>query len=197
MTDATAPYDTEPPIAGDEVSTLLAGLERQRAIFAWKVSGLDEAGLAFRIESSELTLGGLIKHLAFIEDLKFNTMVLGEDLVAPWDAVDWENDQRWPWYSAAKDSPEDLYGLWHDAVGRARVAIDQAIAEGGLDMRARYGFGDDPENAFSLRRMLFDTIEEYARHAGHADLIREALDGLVGQDPPGAVYPFEPPAGKA
>ncbi|GIF62824.1 mini-circle protein [Asanoa ishikariensis] len=183
-----------PPAAGDEVATLLGSLERQRATFAWKVGGLDEKGLSAKVGVSTITLGGLVKHLAFIEDFKFTTMLLGEDLVAPWDAVDWEHDAGWPWHSAADDSPEVLYALWHGAVARSRASIAQALAKGGLDVRIEYGYGDDPDEALSLRRLLVDIIEEYARHAGHADLIREAFDGVVGEDPPGAVYPYEPPA---
>jgi hypothetical protein len=194
MTDPNEQGIFGPPVAGDEAATLLGSLERQRATFAWKVGGLDEKGLAAKVGASALTLGGLIKHLAFVEDLKFTTMLLGQDLVAPWNAVDWENDVDWPWNSAAEDSPGVLYGLWHDAVGRSRVSIARAVAQGGLDVRIKWGFGDDPDDALSLRRLLVDIIEEYARHVGHADLIRETIDGLVGEDPPGAVYPYEPPA---
>lgn len=194
MSDADEQNTWGPPAAGDELATLLGGLERQRATFAWKVGGLDEKALSTRLGASALTLGGLVKHLAFVEDLKFTTMLLGEDLVAPWNGVDWENDGDWPWHSAANDTPETLYGLWHDAVARSRVSVAQAVTKGGLDVRIEYGFGDDPDEALSLRRLLVDVLEEYARHVGHADLIREAVDGSVGEDPPEAVYPFVPPA---
>jgi hypothetical protein len=182
-----------PPTAGDETANLLGSLERQRATFGWKVGGLDEKALAVKVGASDLTLGALLKHLAFVEDLKFTTMLLGQDLVAPWNAVDWENDAAWPWYSAADDSAQTLYDLWHDAVARSRASVATALAAGGLDARIEYGFGDDPEDAISLRRLLVDIIEEYARHVGHADLIRETIDGLVGEDPPGPVYPYESP----
>ncbi|ASW54329.1 DinB family protein [Plantactinospora sp. KBS50] len=194
MSDADEQNTWGPPAAGDELATLLGGLERQRATFAWKVGGLDEKALSTRLGTSALTLGGLVKHLAFVEDLKFTTMLLGEDLVAPWNGVDWENDGDWPWHSAANDTPETLYGLWHDAVARSRASVAQAVAKGGLDVRIEYGFGDDPDEALSLRRLLVDVLEEYARHVGHADLIREAVDGSVGEDPPEAVHPFVPPA---
>jgi hypothetical protein len=81
-----------PPTAGDEVATLLGSLERQRATFAWKVADLDSNGLAAEVGASAITLGGLIKHLAFVEDFKLTTMLLGQNLVPPWDAVDWEHD---------------------------------------------------------------------------------------------------------
>lgn len=183
-----------PPTAGDEVATLLGSLERQRATFAWKVADLDSNGLAAKVGASAITLGGLIKHLAFVEDFKLTTMLLGQNLVPPWDAVNWEHDAGWPWHSAAQDCPEALYDLWHNAILRSRASVTRAMTQGGLDLRIKYGHGGDPDNAPSLRRLLADIIEEYARHVGHADLIRETIDGLVGEDPPMAVYPYQPPA---
>jgi hypothetical protein len=96
--------------------------------------------------------------------------------------VDWDADPDWEWHSAAKDSPGQLYALWQEAVARSRSAAAAALAEGGLDQLARSTAWSEPP---SLRRLLIDLIEEYARHVGHADLIRESVDGLVGEDPPG------------
>ena len=92
MTFLAGPSGFGPPAAGDEVATLLGSLERQRATFAWKVAGLDSKALAAHVGASAITLGGLIKHLAFVEDLKLTTMLIGRSLVPPWDAVDWERD---------------------------------------------------------------------------------------------------------
>jgi hypothetical protein len=72
--------------------------------------------------------------------------------------------------------------LWRDAVARSRAAVTEALADGGLARLARRTWPDG--RAPSLRRSLIDLIEEYARHVGHADLIRESVDGLVGEDPP-------------
>jgi hypothetical protein len=68
-------------------------------------------------------------------------------------------------------------------VARSRSAVTETLAGGGLEQLARYtaSSGESP----SLRRILIDMIEEYARHVGHADLIRESVDGLTGEDPPG------------
>ena len=190
----TAPADQdriEPPVAGSEVATLLGSMERQRATFAWKAADLDAAGLATTVGASSLTLGGLLKHLAWVEELKFSTVLHGRPPAAPWDAVDWDADPEWPWRSAADDSPEHSYRLWHDAVVKARAAIAEALADGGLDRRVAWMPDDVPEHP-SLRRLLADVLEEYARHTGHADLIREAVDGRVGEDAPGAVFPFPP-----
>ncbi len=172
----------EPPVAGDETATLLGSLERQRATLAWKCGGLDAAGLRARLEPSAITLGGLLKHLALVEDEYFTRRLLGRELGPPWDTVDWDAGPDWDWHSAAEDTPDQLMSLWQDAVARSRAAVTEALADGGLDQLVRHAWPDG--RAPSLRRILIDLIEEYARHVGHADLIRESVDGLVGEDPP-------------
>ena len=171
-----------PPDAGDETATLLGFLERQRATFAWKCGGLDAAGLRATVGASTLTLGGMLKHLARFEDDMSSEWLHGREQLPPWNAVDWSADPAWDWRSAADDSPEQLYALWRDAVARSRALLAAAMAEGGPARRA--GGADSP--APSLRYILLNMIEEYARHNGHADLIRESIDGRVGQDPPRA-----------
>jgi len=185
----------EPPLAGDETATLLGSLERQRATFAWKCGGLDAAGLRATVGASSITLGGLLKHLALGEDTNFSRKLLGRDLGPPWDTVDWDADPDWEWRSAAADTPAQLYALWQDAVVRSRSLVAEALADGGLGQLSRRTWPDG--RAPSLRRILIDLIEEYARHVGHADLLREAVDGLVGEDPSGSPYPYEPPASRA
>ncbi len=171
----------EPPLAGDEIATLLGSLERERAILAWKCGGLDAAGLRARLAPSSMTLGGLLKHLALVEDEYFSRRLLGRDLRAPWDTVDWDADPDWEWNSTERDSPGQIYALWHDAVARSRFAVAEALADGGLD-RLAMGITDCRGESPSLRRILIDLIEEYARHVGHADLIRESVHGLTGED---------------
>ncbi len=172
----------EPPAAGNETDTLLGSLERQRATLAWKCGGLDAAGMRATTAASTITLGGLLKHLANVEDDYFSGRLLGLDPLPPWDAVDWDADPDWDWRSAAEDTPEQLMTLWQDAVARSRAAVTEALANGGLDQLAQRTWPDG--RAPSLRRIMIDLIEEYARHVGHADLIRESVDGLVGEDPP-------------
>jgi hypothetical protein len=174
----------EPPLAGDETATLLGSLERQRAVLAWKCGGLDAAGLRATTAASTITLGGLLKHLANVEDDYFSARLLGREPGPPWDTVDWDADPDWDWHSAAEDTPEELMAIWQDAVARSRSSVTEALADGGLGQLAR-GVTDSRGESPSLRRILIDLIEEYARHAGHADLIRESVDGLVGEDPPG------------
>jgi hypothetical protein len=181
----------EPPVAGDEATTLLGSLERQRATFAWKCSGLGAAGLRATHAPSSMTLGGLLKHLALVEDNYFSRKLLGRELGAPWDTVDWDADPDWEWHSAAHDTPEELFALWHAAVARSREAVAEALTGGDLGQLSRRPWPDG--RAPSMRRILVDLIEEYARHTGHADLIRESVDGLVGEDPPGEPIAYAPP----
>jgi Protein of unknown function (DUF664) len=165
--------------AGDEVETLLSTLDRNRATFAWKCGGLDAAGMTARLSPSTLTLGGLVKHLALIEDHYFTAMLAGREMPEAWHAYDGDG---WEWRTAADDTPEDLIALWRAAVARSRGAVAEALAGDGLDTLAA-----NPTHwgaTLNLRRILADLIEEYARHTGHADLIRESIDGLVGEDAP-------------
>ena len=171
----------EPPVAGDEAATLLGFLERQRATFAWKCGGLDAVGLRATVGASSMTLGGMLKHLARFEDDMVSEWLHGRPQRPPWDTVDWHTDHDWDWRSATEDPPERLYALWREAVARSRSLVTEALADGGLERRGRGAHGELP----SLRYILINMIEEYARHNGHADLIRESVDGLVGHDPPG------------
>jgi uncharacterized damage-inducible protein DinB len=179
MTNVDEQGRPEPPEAGDETDTLLGFLEYQRATFAWKCAGLDAVGLGATVGASSMTLGGMLKHLALVEDSWCSERLRGRAPVPQWDAVDWDADPDWEWHSAAKDTPEQLVALWQEAVARSRAGVTEALADGGLDQRARQpsprGF------APSLRWIVCHMIEEYARHNGHADLIRESVDGLTGE----------------
>ena len=181
MTDDNKAIVSHPPVAGNERDMLLGELERVRGYIAWKCGNLDTAGLTATLGPSTMTLGGLLKHLALVEDDWFSVKLHGRDRHEPWNTVDWDADPDWDWQSAADDSPEQLMSLWQDAVARSRSLVAEAIAEGGLDRPAAFSWpgGQTP----NLRRILADMIEEYARHVGHADLIRESVDGLVGEDP--------------
>jgi Protein of unknown function (DUF664) len=175
-------YPWEPPLAGTEVEHLLGALDRLRTTFRWKADELDESGLQARIGASALTIGGLLKHLAAEEDYLTTTKMAGQPMGAPWDATGWDGSNDWEFSSAADDSPAELYALYDGAVERSRARLDAALANGGLDQLAHVS-GPDGRHA-SLRRLVCDLIEEYGRHTGHADLLREAVDGRVGEDPP-------------
>jgi len=185
MANSDLPW--EPPLAGTEDEHLVGALDRLRTTFRWKADDLDPAGLQTHVGASSLTLGSLLKHLALVEDHIFSTKLSGQPLGAPWDTADWDSDQDWEFTSAANDTPEQLYTLWDSAVERSRARLDAALADGGLDQLVHVS-APDGRHA-SLRRLVCDLIEEYGRHTGHADLIREAVDGRVGEDPPAGWAP--------
>jgi uncharacterized damage-inducible protein DinB len=170
MTDNETPW--EPPLAGTEVEHLIGALDRLRATFRWKADGLDAAGLRTRIGASALTIGGLLKHLAVVEDHTFATKLRGEPSGHEDDGFDLTPD----------DSPAQLYRRWDEAVERSRARLATALAAGGLDQLVHVSTPDGQHAG--LRRLVCDLIEEYGRHTGHADLLREAVDGRVGEDPP-------------
>ena len=114
----------------------------------------------------------------------------GEPPRGPWAGVDWDADPDWEFTSAAADTPEQLYRLWDEAVERSRARTEAALADGGLDQLVHAS--DDDGRRASFRRLLCDLVEEYGRHTGHADLLREAVDGLVGEDPPAGWRPVGP-----
>ena len=178
-TDAT-PW--EPPLAGTEVEHLTGALDRLRTTFRWKAGGLDAAGLQARVGASALTLGGLLKHLSRAEDEIFGPKLRGTPLGAPWDTADWKADPEWDFNSAAADTPGQLYALWDGTVARSRATLAAAVADGGLDQLVHLTWPG--RGQLSLRRLVCDLIEEYGRHTGHADLLRESVDGVVGEDPP-------------
>jgi hypothetical protein len=162
---------------GAEIDTAVITLERNRLTFAWKCSDVDAAGLALRLGASSVTLGGLLKHLAWVEELSFQNQLAGRQSMAAFDQLDLEGDwEDWAWRTAANDTPDALRALWAETVHRSRDALAEALSRGGLEQPTHDGM--------SLRRLLADMIEEYARHTGHADLLREQVDGTTGEGAP-------------
>lgn len=181
-----------PPLAADETDTILGFLDYQRATLAWKCAGLDAAGLGATVGPSPMTLDGMLKHLARVEDWWCSWWLWERPPQPPWDTVDWNTDPDWDWHSATGDTPEQIRALWEDAVARSRPLVAEAPVAGGLEHLAQLAdhwdgeswsivwatAGDTPP---TLRWILFHLIEEYAPHIGHADLLREAVDGLTGE----------------
>ncbi len=169
----------EPPITSGEIDTALGFLDFQRATLAWRTGGLDRDGLAMTVGDSTITLGGLLKHMAWVEDYWFSYRLHGNDPDAAWADVDWDADPDWEWNSAADDEPDALRTLWEHAVARSRALTAAALDDAGLDRPASTPWtnGQSP----SLRWIVLHMLEEYARHNGHADLIRESVDGQTGE----------------
>jgi Protein of unknown function (DUF664) len=172
---------TEPSWTATEGEMMLFSLERSRAQFAWKVGGLDANALQQPFPPSTMTLAGLVKHVALVEDKFTYEFLTGEPYGAPWNAVEGMSVWEWGWRSAVDDTPAELYALWRAAVARSRAAWAQALSTGDLGQPSKLVLDDGSPN---LRRAMADLTDEYARHVGHADLLREAVDGLVGEDPP-------------
>ena len=127
-------WDLERFMHGDEIDTAVITLERNRRTFAWKCAGLGAEGLALRLGASSVTLGGLLKHLAWVEELYFQNRLAGRQSRAPFDQLDPDEDwEDWAWSTAADDSPDALRALWVDTVHRSRDALAEALSRGGLE----------------------------------------------------------------
>ncbi len=175
----------EPPHQGGEAATLLGFLDYQRATLEWKCRGLSDEQLRVTLRPSAMTLGGLLKHVACVEDSWFTEVVAGEPLPEPWASVDFQAEPDWTWHSAAFDSGEYLRALWTERVNRSRAVVQRQLGsnEETALSQTRAGSPDDPwggQERVSLRWVLMHMIEEYARHNGHADLMRESIDGQTG-----------------
>ena len=176
------PDRTDPPLRADEVTMLRSFLTYHRDTFRQKTGGLTRDQLNATLPPSTMTLGGMTKHLALVESSWFSEDLLGEPMMAPFDAVDWEADRDWDWHSAVDDSPEELRALFDAAVAASDRIVDEVLASGdGLDRLSAVESRRPGEGRFSLRWILVHMIEEYARHNGHADLLRESIDGTTGE----------------
>jgi len=167
---------TDPPLAGDEKATLVGYLDYHRDTLRLKTAGLNADQLDICLAPSTMTLGGMLKHLAFVEHWWFYCVFEGHEYAEPWASVDWKSDADWDWHSATEDTPEELRAILDDAVASSDEIIGGVNDLGRLSVRA--GRAGDP---FSMRWILAHMVEEYARHNGHADLIREWIDGEVGE----------------
>ena len=161
--------------APDERTALVEMLDYYRAVMLRKAEGLDDAQLAARLAPSDLTLGGLLMHLALVEDGWFQSTFVGGELGEPWNGFDWESDPDWEFHHAHEFSREVIVAQYEGSVARSRRVVEAVES---LDMLAAKKNQDG--EAYNLRWILVHLIEEYARHAGHADLIRESIDGATG-----------------
>ncbi len=158
----------------DERSTLTGYLRDYRLTIELKCSGLDAAGMACRsVEPSNLSLLGLVRHLTDVERHWFRQVLAGQD--APW--LYRRDDDRDAAFNDAVADPAEVASAW--AAWRAEVSFAEELAGQAPDLEVSGSYG--PGRTISLREVLVHMIEEYARHAGHADLLRERIDGRVGQ----------------
>ncbi len=178
------PSDDDPrengPRMGDERTTLVESLRRQRLTLHMKCEGLDAQAMARRsVEPSTMSLLGLVRHLAEMERATFRKMMAGQDMPRLFcSATDPDGD-----FDGAVADPQvvaQAWEAWHAEVG---FAVQFVAGASSLDIAAddplnQHGSGGGP---ISLREVLVGMIEEYARHMGHVDLLRERIDGRLGQ----------------
>jgi len=164
----------EIPQTADEKETLVAFLNYHRELVLDKASGLTQQQLGTRLNPSTMTLAGMIYHLALVEEAWFSSRFLALDLGEPWGSVDWESDRDWEWDIAPTLEPSLVFDAYRRAFERSNQIVEAAES---LDQLA---IKDEPGSERNLRWILVHMIEETARHAGHADLIRESIDGEVG-----------------
>lgn len=168
----------DPPLEGEELEMLTAFLDFQRATIVKKAEGLTDAQAATRpVSPSTLSIGALVKHMALVEAYWFKMRFLGDSLGEPWDSAPFDQDRDWEFNSAHEDRLSDLIDLYRTASARSREIVATAPS---LDELSKKTTSRD-HRIVSLRWILVHMIEETARHAGHADLIREAIDGSTGQ----------------
>ncbi|MFF4749818.1 DinB family protein [Streptomyces sp. NPDC002514] len=163
----------EPALTADERTMLEGWLDYHRETLAWKCADLTDAQLrTASVEPSELSLMGLVRHMAEVERGWFRKVLAGED---PGPIYYSEQDPDGEFHLSETDTWEEAYATWQNEIDTAR----RHAARFGLDDLSE-GVSRSSDESFSLRWIYTHMIEEYARHNGHADLIRERIDGATG-----------------
>lgn len=161
---------TDVPRAGSERETLRAYLDFHRETLAAKCAGLSDDDLRRRTTPSALSLLSLVRHMAEVERSWFRRVLDGQDVPLVWSS---DGDFQAA-YDASRSSRAEAFAAWETEIGHARriEAAAPSLDGTGIDRRS----GEE----YSLRRVMIHMVQEYARHNGHADLIREGIDGTVG-----------------
>ena len=162
----------DPPYIGDEREILTAYLDFHRATFEAKCTGVPTECLSERtVSPSNLTLHGLVRHLAGVERWWFRIQFAGEDIPLLYYSDDDPNQD----FDRLEGDVSEAFDVWRHECQRSReiVAVAQSLEQTGTVMSTG--------QPVSLRRVIVNMIAEYARHNGHADLLREAIDGATGQ----------------
>lgn len=163
----------EPAEDADERTMLEGWLDYHRQTLAWKCEGLSDAQLRIAaVEPSELSLMGLVRHMAEVERGWFRTVLVGDDRGPLYYS---EEDRDGEFHLTEADTWAEAYATWQAEIATARTHA----ADFGLDDLSK-GRSRHSGKQFNLRWIYTHMIEEYARHNGHADLIRERVDGATG-----------------
>jgi len=170
----------EPAYSNDEVAMLRSFLDHYRATIRLQASGLTDAQLDQSLPPSDLTLGGMLKHLAFVEDYWFSYHLRAHEPASPWDSAPWGDDPDWDWHSAAGEPHAALDALLTAAIDRSDECLDETLTENPeLDRPVARPRDPAKGETATVRWVLVHMVEEYCRHAGHADLIRQSIDGAT------------------
>lgn len=153
---------------------LTSYLDYYRAVLIDKASGLGAGELNTRLGPSTLTLGNLVHHMALVEHWWFNEAFAGNDPLEPWASAPWDDDRDWEFTVASELTPEVIVERYESAIADSRRIEAAAASLDDPSSKTRDG------EHWTLRWILVHMIEETARHAGHADLIRESIDGETG-----------------
>jgi uncharacterized damage-inducible protein DinB len=162
--------------ATSERESLGQYLDYQRETILLKTEGLTKEQLGQRIPTSSLTLAGILYHLALNEEGWFEVDFLGHEPREDFQGIDWDADPDYEFRTALEKEPDWLRRRYRDACNRARQVTATAGSMDDLSVSTRIG-----GKPYTLRWLMMHLIEETARHAGHADLLREAIDGTVGE----------------
>lgn len=163
---------TEPPVAASERQTLVAFLQSQRDILRWKIDGLNDEQLRRRMTPSGASLLGMIKHIVYVESWWFRVTFAG--LEARSDLPFNDDDPSMDWRIEEGEKTQDILEKWRDVAAESDRIIDAAeLDQLSVVKSPRRGY-------MSLRWVMLHMLEELSRHLGHADMMREAIDGRVG-----------------
>jgi uncharacterized damage-inducible protein DinB len=166
----------EPDPGGSELTSLVEYLDYQRTTLRSKTDGLTQEQMAQTHPPSTLTLAGLLYHLALVEEDWMEGRFLGQPDREPWADVDWKADPNWEFRTATGLQPEELRSRYRQACERSQNVVSDAAGPDQLSVKPLHN-----GRQFTLRWVLLHLIEETARHNGHADFLREAIDGVVGE----------------
>jgi uncharacterized damage-inducible protein DinB len=160
----------EPLRVAGERATLTGFLQYQRQTLAMKCAGLTAEQLREKsVPPSDLSLLGLVRHMVSVERSWFRNVLNGENSRSLWS----QESGKYAEFNVKAADPDEAFEAWHKECARSRAIVD---ATESLDVTGRHG-----DEVFSLRFVLTHMIEEYARHNGHADLLRERIDGITGE----------------
>ena len=159
-----------PDASGSERELLDQYLDWYRAAIVRKLEGGSDETVRARVVSSKTTLLGIVKHLAWVEIFWFQIIFAGRDVEDPG-----ADDPDYDWVITPEETTEGIIELYKSACDESRAIVQQAESLDGISSRARRG------QNYNLRRIMIHMIEETARHAGHADILREIIDGVTGE----------------